>query len=172
MENNLELNEKNMLRGLGAASFASALCFIASILVKTRKCPELLMYVISALSVFPVMFLIFTDSIKNYFVRLISFIVTGAALVFIFIRVGYKAAVMRDIENNLISGNSFKLLIISFIVCAAAALILALIILIINRRSQKYLEYIEKNEKLQQKFSVISIAAVFVCMAVSSMIYG
>ncbi len=163
MESNFELNEKSMLKGVGAAGFTSVFTFIAVMLINILDINSIEIafggYILPALNAVCVLFMLLSDGLRDYIVRLITFIVMAAAMLLIYVRVGLNFS--RIIFPA-----------VYFIAAAAVGAVIAGAVSIIFSRKNSYRDFIEKKEPLHNKLSIISVAAAFICIAVASMIYG
>lgn len=163
MESKLELNEKSMLKGVGAAGFTAAFTFIAVMLINILDINGIEIafggYILPAVNTVCVLFMLLSDGLRDYIVRLITFIVMTAAMLLVYVRVGLNFS--RIIFPA-----------VYFIAAAAAGAVIAGAVSVIISRKNSYRDFIEKKEPLHNRLSIFSIAAAFICIAAASMIYG
>lgn len=171
MDNNLS-RDILMLRGLGAASLASAFSFIAALILKYTEGLALLLYVMIPIMAVPVIIMLLSGNIRDVFIKLITFILTGTAFCMIFVRVGFVSAISRDIEKGIVDKNIIADFGIYGIIVISAVILISAAASVFLHKNKKYCSFIEKTDGFQQKMSVPSIAAAFVSMALASMIYG
>lgn len=162
MENRLELNERSMLKGVGAAGFTAAFTFVYVMLLRlcdiqsVEVTAGIILPVISAACV---LFMLLSGGLKDYVIRFVTFIVTAAAMLLIYIRVG-------------IGKDMILFPAIGFLAYSAGGAVIAGIISLFLSRNERYADFIENNDALHGRLSVCSIAAAFICIACASMIYG
>lgn len=171
MGRSLADNERSMMRGLGAASAAAALEFILSVLIRHSVAP-MAVYILCPVGMILAVYQLLSDDIADAAVRAVSCLAMTAAYVFLFIRIGYKAAIFREIDKGILDGAVFERFFLCFLICAGAAVIAALAVSALGRKSGIYRKYIENHDKAQSSLSVVSIAAALICAVIGSMIYG
>ncbi|MGN0580351.1 MAG: hypothetical protein ACI4JE_05710 [Ruminococcus sp.] len=172
METNLAKNERSMLRGLGAASAASALSF-GLLNLSVAGYPAGILYALSAIITIVAMFQLIADNFRDFGIRTLTYSVMTAAYGFMYYRVGFIPAILRAADKGKkIDAAAFRNMMICAVIAALAAIIVALIIIICGYKSKKYSLYIEKKENAQHKIGIVSIAAALICMVLASMIFG
>ncbi len=165
-------NERSAFRGLGAASAASAVGFLTSILLVEFAVNKWLVCAFTILIAVLSVFQLITDSFKDFGMRVLLYLTLNAAYGLLHYRVGYIRYILRITRENEVLRSDLKLLLFVMIGMAAFSVIYAAVVIAIGRNRKGYLQYIAKIERSQHNFSIYSIAASLCCMVVSSMIYG